>query len=82
MVNLDVIEIIGPRGLIKNRATNFFNKELDIISLVQWNLDITMGQRTGKYACFSLGKEVGNAFHYLSVLIEELCLSALDLRHV
>ena len=31
---------------------------------------------------FSLGKKVGDAFHYLSVLIEKLCLSALDLAHV
>ena len=27
-------------------------------------------------------KKVGNAFHYLSVLIEELCLSALHLANV
>ena len=26
------------------RATDFFNKELDIISLVQWSLDIARGQ--------------------------------------
>ena len=96
------------------RATDFFNKELDIISLVQWSLDITRGQALmrffllfhicywGEENCllywglrqivvhfikvplyyFSLGKKVGDAFHYLSVLIEELCLSALDLAHV
>ena len=31
---------------------------------------------------FSLGEKVGDAFHYLSVLIEELCLSSLDLTHI
>ena len=31
---------------------------------------------------FSLGEKVGDAFHYLSVLIEELCLSSLDLAHI